>query len=100
MGSTPPADPRDISILQSGINEKPYSIPPRLELASAYLAAGYPDLAVGEEYIALLIVDECEGLSGEFEDQALEAATEDYLDGNEVDEEKMKAVMADTRLDM
>lgn len=103
MGSIAHNAVSDISRLQAIIDEKPYSIPPRLNLADAYFAAGYPDLAVGEEYIALLLVDECEGLSGEFEELALDAAKEDYLHGDGADGQggdKMKVVMADKRLDM
>lgn len=104
MGSIIHNDVSEFSTLQSIVDEKPYSIPPRLDLADAYFAAGYPDLAVGEEYIALLLVDECEGLGGEYEEQASDAANEDYLHGDGADveqrEEKMKIVMVDARLDM
>jgi hypothetical protein len=67
-----------IATLQESIVERPYSITARLNLARAYQAHGYPDLTVGEAYIALLLVDECLGDPREFEDEAYEAALGDF----------------------
>ena len=50
----------------------------RLNLAKAYRSLGYPDLAIGDAYKALLLVDEV-AEKGEYHDEALEAAYADYL---------------------
>lgn len=71
----------DIAHLHDSVSSKPYSISSRLDLAKAYREHEYPDLAVGEAYIALLLVDECVGESGEFEDEAVEAAIADFGPG-------------------
>ncbi|KAL5373350.1 hypothetical protein DPSP01_012792 [Paraphaeosphaeria sporulosa] len=63
--------------LQAGTLDNPYSISHRLALANAYRGLGYPDLAAGDAYKALLLVDEC-AEEGEFHEEALEAATKDY----------------------
>lgn len=68
----------DVQRQQSDVDENPYSIAARLKLSKTYQDYGYADLAVGEAYIALLLVDECLGESGEFEDEACEAAVGDY----------------------
>ena len=74
---------------QNTVRERPYSIKARLTLAHAYAQENYPDLAVGETYLALLLVDEATGdAGGEFEEEALSAAREDYAaekdgEGNE-----------------
>ncbi|KAF1975508.1 hypothetical protein BU23DRAFT_530036 [Bimuria novae-zelandiae CBS 107.79] len=63
--------------LQKGTADRPYSIRHRLALANAYSSLGYPDLAAGDAYKALLLVDEV-GEEGEYHDNALEAAVDDY----------------------
>jgi glycine betaine/choline ABC-type transport system substrate-binding protein len=68
----------DIETLQRHIVDNPYSVAARLDLAKAYQAQSYPDLAAGEAYIALLLVDECLGKTGEYEDEACEAAAKDF----------------------
>lgn len=50
----------------------------RLNLAKAYRNLGYPDLAIGDAYKALLLVDEV-AEEGEYHEEALEAANADYL---------------------
>ena len=47
-------------------------------MARAYRNLGYPDLAIGDAYKALLLVDEV-AEEGEYHDEALEAANADYL---------------------
>lgn len=47
-------------------------------MAKAYRSLGYPDLAIGDAYKALLLVDEV-AEEGEYHDEALEAANADYL---------------------
>lgn len=62
--------------LHGRLETEPYSILLRLNLAIAYKQLGYPDLAVGDSYKALLLVDEvCD--EGEFHEEALSAAEED-----------------------
>ena len=63
--------------LQKQTPEKPYSILHRLALADAYKNLGYPDLAAGDAYKALLLVDEV-AEEGEYYDQALQATVSDY----------------------
>ena len=68
---------------QSLISQHPYSITSRLRLAKAYQNHDHPDLAVGEAYIALLLVDECLGdAGGEFEEEAWGAAVRDFSSGS------------------
>jgi hypothetical protein len=64
--------------LQQQTPEQPYSIPHRLRLAKAYRKLGYPDLAAGDAYKALLLIDEV-AEEGEYHDEAIEAANADYL---------------------
>lgn len=64
--------------MQQQTPEQPYSIVHRLNLAKAYRNLGYPDLAIGDAYKALLLVDEV-AEEGEYHDEALEAANTDYL---------------------
>ncbi len=47
-------------------------------MAKAYKSLGYPDLAAGDAYKALLLVDEVIE-EGEYHEEALEAANADYL---------------------
>lgn len=64
--------------MQQQTPEQPYSIVHRLRLAKAYRDLGYPDLAVGDAYKALLLVDEV-AEEGEYHEEAVEAANADYL---------------------
>ncbi|KAF2819875.1 hypothetical protein CC86DRAFT_398159 [Ophiobolus disseminans] len=50
----------------------------RLELAKAYQQLGYPDLAAGDAYKALLLIDELSE-EGEYFEEALEAAKHDCI---------------------
>ncbi|KAJ4383841.1 hypothetical protein N0V86_000684 [Didymella sp. IMI 355093] len=68
----------ELIALQQQTLEQPYSIVHRLKLANAYRDLGYPDLAIGDAYKALLLVDEV-AEEGEYHDEALEAANADYL---------------------
>ncbi|KAJ4358898.1 hypothetical protein N0V95_002678 [Ascochyta clinopodiicola] len=68
----------ELVALQQQTPTQPYSIAHRLRLAKAYRSLGYPDLAVGDAYKALLLVDEV-AEEGEYHDEALEAANADYL---------------------
>jgi hypothetical protein len=66
-----------ITLFQATVLERPYSIEARLALAREYAAFGYPDLSAGEAYMALLLIDEVRDDSGEYHEEALEAARED-----------------------
>lgn len=68
----------ELIALQQQTPGQPYSIVHRLNLAKAYRGLGYPDLAVGDAYKALLLVDEV-AEEGEYHYEALEAANADYL---------------------
>jgi hypothetical protein len=63
---------------QQATTEEPYSILCRLRLAKAYQALGYPDLAAGDAYKALILVDEVVD-QGEYHDEALDAARTDVI---------------------
>jgi hypothetical protein len=68
----------ELVALRQDTLERPYSIPHRLGLAKAYRKLGYPDLAAGDAYKALLLIDEV-AEEGEYHDEAIEAANADYL---------------------
>lgn len=65
------------SDLQSAISDHPYSIPARISLAQHYKELGYPDLAAGEAYVALLLIDELDDESGEWHGNVVEAVAEE-----------------------
>lgn len=60
--------------LQAEISQSPYNVALRLALADAYQQLFYPDLAAGEAYKALLLVDEINDESGEYHELAMNAA--------------------------
>lgn len=62
----------DIEKAMSGTRHRPYNIEARLRMADAYQEQGYPDLALGEAYLGLLLIDEVRDESGEWHDDALE----------------------------
>lgn len=78
-------------------------------MAKAYRGLGYPDLAIGDAYKALLLVDEV-AEEGEYHEEALEAANADYLmegvaglsidgnDGSEVKEDDKIMIWAQQHL--
>lgn len=55
------------------IDDEPYDHSERLHLAQLYQELGYPDLAAGEAYLAILLLDEIEDESGEYHTEALAA---------------------------
>ena len=71
---------------QSSLNERntlteklldsPYDTYTYLRRASCYERLGFPDLAAGDAYRALLLTDEVQDESGEYHQQAVEAAEE------------------------
>ncbi|PSN69884.1 hypothetical protein BS50DRAFT_618853 [Corynespora cassiicola Philippines] len=66
----------ELTALQQRMPSEPYSILLRLALAKEYKSLGYPDLAAGDAYKALLLVDELVE-EGEYYEEALEAARVD-----------------------
>ncbi|KAL6712444.1 hypothetical protein ACN47E_000321 [Coniothyrium glycines] len=64
--------------LQDDIKHQPYSITRRLTLAHAYKSLGYPDLAAGDAYKALLLIDEVTEET-EYHDEAMMIAQIDIL---------------------
>ena len=63
--------------LQAKTCSRPYSIVHRLQLAEAYENLGYPDLALGDAYKALVLIDEIVE-QGEYYEEALEAFGNDF----------------------
>ncbi|KAF2270998.1 hypothetical protein CC78DRAFT_527951 [Lojkania enalia] len=74
----------ELKEVQANLADHPYSIPIRLRLAVVYRKLGYPDLAVGDAYKALLLVDEVIQ-EGEYHDRALGAAQNDISSGRAFD---------------
>ena len=60
----------------------------RLNLGRHYLHTGYPDLAAGEAYLSLLLLDEIEDESAEWHEQAVHAATKDLRSLSEHHDER------------
>ena len=54
------------------VKAHPYSIVARLDLGHAYLDLGYADLAAGEFYLVILLLDELTDESGEYHAEAVE----------------------------
>jgi hypothetical protein len=88
----------ELLVLQNNTPDEPYSISHRLRLAKAYKKLGYPDLAAGDAYKALILVDEIVE-EGEYYDEALEAARADFVSERmatlEIDNEKEVASTQD-----
>jgi hypothetical protein len=76
----------------AAIQEDPYSILRRLDLAQNYGTLGYPDLAAGEAYMALLLIDEIREESGEYHEEAIEAAIQDLGDKNISEEDAVHKI--------
>ena len=62
-----------VILLQSSVLMEPYNIGYRLNLAEAYKQCQYPDLAAGEAYLALLLIDEASDESSEYYEHAIAA---------------------------
>lgn len=60
-------------MFRSGLDEYQYCLPLYILLAQKFLCLGYPDLAAGESYKALLLADAIQDGSDEVHDQAFEA---------------------------
>ncbi|KAK5990205.1 hypothetical protein PT974_08471 [Cladobotryum mycophilum] len=60
-------------LLTEGLDSLPYDLILYLERAAVYSDLGYPDLAAGDAYRALLLTDEIDNDGFEYHDQALES---------------------------
>jgi hypothetical protein len=65
------------------ISREPYHAGARVLLSKSYAALGYPDLAAGEAYMAILLVDEIRDSSGEYHEEAVIAAREEFMQTQE-----------------
>ncbi|MCJ1464408.1 hypothetical protein MMC07_003021 [Pseudocyphellaria aurata] len=61
------------NFLTEQLQESPYNAHTYLRRANCYERLGFPDLAVGDAYRALLLTDEVQDESGEYHEQAVEA---------------------------
>ena len=69
---------RERTTLTRNLSEHPYSFITYLRRANWYDNLGYPDLAIGDEYRALLLIDATLDESEEYHEQALAAFNEDF----------------------
>lgn len=67
---------RKLIELHDSTPDRPYSIVHRVKLAKAYKGLGYPDLATGDAYKALILIDEIKE-EGEYYGEAIETARAD-----------------------
>lgn len=85
-------DKDDIRLLQANVLAAPYRIDYRLNLAQAYERSQYPDLAAGEVYLALLLIDEARDESGEYHEYTVTATkhaiSADFSDPDNIEREK------------
>lgn len=68
-------------LLTSQLSNSPYECGCYLKRALCHELLGFPDLAVGDAYRALLLTDEVQDESGEYHEQAIEAI-EKLLESN------------------
>ncbi|KAI4185047.1 MAG: hypothetical protein L6R41_004364 [Letrouitia leprolyta] len=66
------------------LSEHPYSSATYTKRAECHEQLGYPDLAVGDVYRALLLIDEMSDESGEYHKETLEAFRTDFRDSEPV----------------
>lgn len=60
-------------LLTSQLSDSPYECGCYLKRALCHELLGFPDLAAGDAYRALLLTDDVQDVSGEYHDQAIEA---------------------------
>lgn len=65
------------SDVQSALLNHPYTISTRISVARRYKGLGYPDLAAGEAYLALLLIDEFEDENGEWHENVVDAISDE-----------------------
>ncbi|KAI4174929.1 MAG: hypothetical protein LQ343_001956 [Gyalolechia ehrenbergii] len=73
-------------LLTTKLSERPYSFATYSKRAECHEDLGYPDLAIGDAYRALLLIDEISDESGEYHEEALDAFGEDFGDGESIKE--------------
>lgn len=73
MGSALPSLLRNRAILTDRLSQRPYDPETFLERALCHEELGFPDLAAGDAYKALLLTDEVLDESGEYHELAVEA---------------------------
>lgn len=73
MGHGPLSILHERQLLTSQLSNSPYDCGCYLKRALCHELLGFPDLAVGDAYRALLLTDEVQDESGEYHDQAIEA---------------------------
>jgi hypothetical protein len=67
-----PAAKQSTNVLIQDVDENPYAIVKRINLAIHFAVQNYADLASGEAYMAILLCDELEDDCAEFHEQVLE----------------------------
>ncbi|KAL2074815.1 hypothetical protein VTL71DRAFT_8594 [Oculimacula yallundae] len=67
--------------ITNALLDLPYDLIAYLERAEVHTELGYPDLAAGDSYRALLLCDECANEGFEYHDEALEALRSRSSDG-------------------
>jgi hypothetical protein len=65
------------------ISTEPYHAGARILLSKRYSALGYPDLAAGEAYMAILLVDEIWDSNGEYHEEAIIAVRDEFMQTQE-----------------
>jgi hypothetical protein len=83
---------------KNSVGDAPYSGKSRILLATSYADLGYPDLAVGEAYMALMLSDETQDESGEYHIMAYEAAVTDMDDKDPSEQDVVAWVRASVEL--
>jgi len=66
----------DVEASHTRLVDHPYSLWRRMRLTETYQGLGYPDLAAGEAYKMLLLIDEALDESGEYHEEALNSVKE------------------------
>ncbi|KAL8950095.1 MAG: hypothetical protein Q9222_003840, partial [Ikaeria aurantiellina] len=73
QGISPAGILRERNALTKRLIQRPYSCITYLHRAGCHAELGYPDLAVGDAYRALLLLDEAQDESGEYYEESLES---------------------------
>lgn len=75
----------ELSTAKVRVAQQPYCIPLHIDVAQKYLMLGYPDLAAGEAYKALLLTDAIRDENDEYH-EAASAAIHDIIVGKSSEE--------------
>lgn len=79
----------DLETCRDQVADYPYDPLRRFFLADCYEHLGYPDLAVGEMYKALLLIDEILDECGEYSEEAFNSIARLFHDSDERDTEEV-----------